>query len=49
MASYKLLRAVLALLVLIGLTTAVLRSIAVGDLFVRMEPLRAPMMHALGV
>jgi uncharacterized membrane protein len=46
---YKLLRGVFALLVLIGLTTAVLRSIAVEDLFARMEPVRAPMMDALGV
>lgn len=43
------LRGVLALLVLIGLTTAALRSIAVADLFARMEPVRAPMMDALGV
>jgi uncharacterized membrane protein len=47
--SYKLLRGIPALLVLIGLATAVLRSIAVDDLFTRMEPLRAPMMDALGV
>lgn len=46
---YLLLRGVFALLVLIGLTSAVLRSIAVGDLFARVEPVRAPMMDALSV
>jgi uncharacterized membrane protein len=45
----KLLLAVVALLVVLGLTTAALRSMAVEDLFGRMEPMRAPIMDALGV
>lgn len=49
LASDKLLRGILALLVLLGLTTAVLRSIAVTDLFARVNRVRAPMMGALGV
>ena len=47
--TYTLLRGVIALLVLLGLTTAVLRSIAVGDLFARMEPVRGQIWDALGV
>jgi hypothetical protein len=39
----------MALSVLIVVTTAVLRSIALEDLFARMQPVRAPMMDALGV
>ena len=46
---YRLVRGVFALLVVTGLTSAVLRSIAVGDLFARMDRVRAPMMDALGV
>jgi uncharacterized membrane protein len=42
-------RGVLALLVLLGLTSAVLRSIAVENAFARMESVRASMMDALGV
>ena len=38
-----------ALLVSIGLATAILRSIAVADLFARGELVRAPIMDALGV
>jgi len=49
LASDKLLRGAFALLVLIGLTTAVLRSIAMADLFTRTNQVRAPLMAALGV
>ncbi len=44
-----LLRAVFALLVLLGLTSAVLRTISVESSFARMESLRAQMIDALGV
>jgi len=48
-ASQLILRGVFALLVLIGLTSAILRLVAVEDIFARMERPRALMMDALGV
>lgn len=44
-----LIRVVFALLVLLGVAAAVLRSVATDDLIARVEPVRARMMNSLGV